>query len=139
MNSQIFSFDGHEVDSITLGHSTLKNSEVLVGPFTIQYRHYDPTLHLTFSLKKLDLYFYRLAPHGKNLLPIYSNHRDSVRLLKQRLCLRDKLPPKSVTIHFNGQALEEYKHVLDDRGLMEEPTLESYGIPPGSTLEITLS
>jgi len=95
-------------------------------------------MHLTFKLKKLDLYFYKLAPHGKSVLPIYSNHKESVRLLKYRLCLRDKLPLIKVTIHFNGKPLEEFKHVLDERGVMEEPTLESYGIPPGSTLEITL-
>lgn len=136
MNNHIFAFDGHEVEAISLAGNILKNHETLVGPYTISYRYYDPTHNLSYSLKKLALYFYKVQ--GKKPLPIYSNPEDSVHLLKSRISMRDKHPRHKLEVSFNGTVLEEFKNILNDRCLMEEYTLESYDIEPGSILDVKI-
>ncbi len=52
--------------------------------------------------------------------------------------MRDKHPRHKLEVSFNGAVLEEFKNILNDRCLMEEYTLESYGIEPGSILDVKI-
>ena len=103
LNSQIFSFDGQEVDIMKINGQILKDDEALRGQDAAFqfYKLKDPAHAPIFTLAKLSLFFYKVNSSA-DPTPIYARPDDSISTLKDRIAYRDNIPRRYLSLHFNG-------------------------------------